>query len=68
MTIIHTNKDKMVDLAQTLMEVETLDRAEFEKIMNEPSNGQLPADESIATQDAELAEPLMEESSLDKPA
>jgi hypothetical protein len=56
----------MVELAKTLMEVETLDREEFENIMNKPGNGQLPEDESIADGDAELAEPLIEESTLDK--
>ena len=42
-TIIDQNHDRMVYLATTLIEVETLDRAAFEKLMNElpPSNGQL---------------------------
>ncbi len=42
-TIIDQNHDRMVHLATTLIEVETLDRAAFEKLMNElpPSNGQL---------------------------
>ncbi len=65
LTIIHTNKEKMVQLAQTMMEVETLDRKEFEKVMNEPGNGQLPSDEPIASEEADLGEPLLEESSLD---
>lgn len=34
--IIRENYDRMVNLANTLMEVETLDRGEFEKLMNEP--------------------------------
>jgi cell division protease FtsH len=63
--IIRTNKEKMVHLAQTMMEVETLDRAEFEKIMNEPGNGQLPQGEAVADQPAELSEPLLEESTAD---
>jgi cell division protease FtsH len=63
--IIRTNKEKMVHLAQTMMEVETLDRAEFEKIMNEPGNGQLPQGEAVADQEAELSEPLLEESTVD---
>jgi cell division protease FtsH len=42
-TIIEQNHDRMVYLATTLMDVETLDRAAFEKLMNEPasSNGQV---------------------------
>jgi cell division protease FtsH len=44
-TIIDQNRDRMVHLATTLIDVETLDRAAFEKLMNElqPSNGQVPA-------------------------
>ncbi|MBX7252980.1 MAG: ATP-dependent zinc metalloprotease FtsH [Candidatus Promineofilum sp.] len=44
-TIIEQNHDRMVHLATTLIEVETLDRAAFEKLMNEmtPSNGQISA-------------------------
>ncbi|MFL7837738.1 MAG: ATP-dependent zinc metalloprotease FtsH [Candidatus Promineifilaceae bacterium] len=63
--IIRANEERMVELAKTLMEVETLDREEFEQIMNKPSNGQLPEGESIAAGDAELVEPLIEESTLD---
>ncbi len=42
-TIIDQNHDRMVHLATTLMEVETLDRPAFEKLMNDPvgSNGQV---------------------------
>jgi cell division protease FtsH len=42
-TIIEQNHDRMVYLATTLMDVETLDRAAFEKLMNEPAsnNGQI---------------------------
>jgi cell division protease FtsH len=65
LTIIHTNKEKMVHLAQTMMERETLDRDEFEKIMNEPANGQLPAGEPVAVEDAELTEPILEEPTVD---
>ena len=44
-TIIDQNRDRMVHLATTLIDVETLDRVAFEKLMNElqPSNGQVPA-------------------------
>ena len=43
-TIIDQNRDRMVHLATTLIDVETLDRAAFEKLMNElqASNGQVP--------------------------
>ena len=43
-TIIDQNHDRMVHLATTLIDVETLDRAAFEKLMNElqASNGQVP--------------------------
>ena len=42
-TIIDQNHDRMVHLATTLMEVETLDRPGFEKLMNDPisANGQV---------------------------
>ena len=48
--IIEDNRDKMVALANALMEVETMDRSAFEKLMNEvPSvesqNGQSDAEE-----------------------
>jgi len=41
--IIDQNHDRMVHLATTLIDVETLDRAAFEKLMNDPSssNGQV---------------------------
>ncbi|HOU40698.1 MAG TPA: ATP-dependent zinc metalloprotease FtsH [Promineifilum sp.] len=44
-TIIQQNHDRMVYLATTLIDVETLDRPAFEKLMNEmtPSNGQVNA-------------------------
>ena len=43
--IIDQNHDRMVHLATTLIDVETLDRPAFEKLMNElpPSNGQAGA-------------------------
>ncbi|MCA9897548.1 MAG: ATP-dependent metallopeptidase FtsH/Yme1/Tma family protein [Ardenticatenaceae bacterium] len=34
--IIEDNRDKLVALANRLLEVETMDRVEFEKLMNEP--------------------------------
>ncbi len=68
LSIIRANQDKMVELAKTLMEVETLDREEFEIIMNKPGNGQMPDGEPIANEESELTEPLMEESTLDSSA
>jgi cell division protease FtsH len=43
-TIITDNNDRMLKLATMLMEVETIDRPTFEKLMNEPisSNGTAP--------------------------
>ncbi|MCB9422196.1 MAG: ATP-dependent zinc metalloprotease FtsH [Ardenticatenaceae bacterium] len=38
LNIIRENRDKMVTLAQKLMEVETLDRAMFEELMNAAAN------------------------------
>ncbi len=32
--VVETNKDKLIELAETLKRVETLDRAEFEELMN----------------------------------
>lgn len=64
LSIIRENHDRMVKLANTLMEIETLDRPEFEKLMNEPANGQLPANTPIATETA-MSEPLAEEPSMD---
>ncbi len=43
LTIIRENRHKMERLARALMEVETLDRAEFERIMNADMPLELPA-------------------------
>jgi cell division protease FtsH len=45
LTIVRENRQKMVRLAQKLIEVETIDRATFEKLMNEPSNGETSSEE-----------------------
>jgi len=47
--VIEQNHDRMVQLATTLMDVETLDRPAFEKLMNDPipDNGRVP-DEIVA--------------------
>ncbi|MFN2134792.1 MAG: ATP-dependent zinc metalloprotease FtsH [Candidatus Promineifilaceae bacterium] len=65
LNIIHSNRDKMINLAQTLMEVETLDRMEFETMMNEPANGRLPEGEVIAAEEAAVAEPVLQEPAAD---
>ena len=63
--IIRENSDRMVILAKTLMEVETLDRPEFEKLMNEPiSNGQLPPGAEISDEENSLDD----ESPVENPA
>jgi cell division protease FtsH len=45
LTIVRENRQKMVRLAQKLIEVETIDRATFEKLMNEPGNGETSSEE-----------------------
>ncbi len=57
-TIIRDNRDKMVALANKLIEVETLDRAEFEQLMNEWTGGQALDGASSNGPDAPLPESL----------
>lgn len=64
LAIIRENHDRMIKLADTLMEIETLDRVEFEKLMNEPANGQLPPGTPITGEDS-ISEPLAEEPTMD---
>jgi cell division protease FtsH len=45
LAIVRENRQKMVRLAQKLIEVETLDRETFEKLMNEPGNGETSSEE-----------------------
>jgi cell division protease FtsH len=54
LTIVRQNRDKMVQLADMLLEVETLDRPEFEKLMNQPANGQVD-EEMLAEESADVA-------------
>ena len=71
LTIIRDNEGKMVGLAQMLMDVETLDRTEFEKLMNEPANGQLPGSVTIEGQEVSLKPPVSEqvvEPAVEQPA
>jgi cell division protease FtsH len=46
--IIDDNKSMLVELAETLQTVETLDRAEFERIMNKIQTGQEEEDKPEA--------------------
>ena len=56
---IRDNRAKMVKLAATLMEVETLDRASFERLMNE-------VDSAVSgSANGEASESVSEQSSLD---
>jgi cell division protease FtsH len=60
LTIVRENRHKMVRLAQKLIEVETIDRVTFEKLMNEPSNGETSSEEvreSTAVYEESLQEP-----------
>ncbi len=66
LTIIRDNEDKMVKLAQMLMDVETLDRTDFEKLMNEPSNGQLPGNVTIEGEEVVVSEPVLEQPPVDQ--
>ena len=67
LAIIRENRDLMVKLADTLMDVETLDRTDFEKLMNEPSsNGQLPSEIPLGEERSALNETLVENPTLDQ--
>jgi hypothetical protein len=56
-----------VNLANSLMEMETLDRTEFEKLMNDPSfNGQLPSEIPLSEEETSLNESLVEKPALGK--
>jgi cell division protease FtsH len=50
LTLIRDNRDRMVKLAQTLIEVETLDREAFEKLMSEPMDAEPALDEVMVPQ------------------
>ncbi|MBK8985825.1 MAG: ATP-dependent zinc metalloprotease FtsH [Chloroflexi bacterium] len=71
--IVRSNYDRMVQLADALMKVETLDRTDFEKLMNAPivSNGQASyaSSENGQTANGKLDKEALAESSLpDLPA
>ena len=53
--VIEQNHDRMVQLATTLMDVETLDRTAFEQLMNSlaSENGQVPEEVVAASQSVE---------------
>lgn len=48
LTIVRENRDKMVKLARTLIEVETLDREAFEKLMNEEATEEETVADEVA--------------------
>ncbi len=54
--VIEQNHDRMVQLATTLMDVETLDRTAFEQLMNSlaSENGQVPEEVVAASQSVEV--------------
>ena len=56
LSIVNEHSDKLVLLADTLLQVETLDRVEFEKLMNQPSNGQV-AEETLTEGSSESTLP-----------
>jgi cell division protease FtsH len=56
-TIIEQNHDRMVNLATKLMEVETLDRAAFELLMNEQLNEQTTESENGLLKEQPVANP-----------
>jgi cell division protease FtsH len=45
LTLVRENRQKLVRLAQKLIEVETLDRDMFERLMNESGNGEMSSEE-----------------------
>lgn len=55
-TIIRENRQKMQNLANALMEVETLDRVEFEKIMNSGLQVDLPVPAELESLSLEAAD------------
>ncbi len=48
LAIVRENRERMVALAEMLMEVETLDRETFEKLMNDPMDSAPAMDEVLA--------------------
>ncbi len=65
--LIKDNRDRLVNLADMLMKVETLDRPEFEKLMNEPmSNGNVVEGTIINAEN--MSEPLAGKPAMDAPA
>ncbi len=47
--LVEENRDKLVELAETLMEVETLDRSEFEELMNREQPQTPEMEEAVET-------------------
>jgi len=61
LTIVRENRQRMVALAQKLIQVETLDRETFERLMNEPVNGEANS-EAVRSSTAVYEEPARETS------
>jgi cell division protease FtsH len=59
LTIVRDNRQRMVALAQKLIEVETLDREMFERLMNEPANGEASS-EAVRSSTAVFADSSLE--------
>lgn len=59
LTIVRENRQRMVALAQKLIQVETLDRETFERLMNEPVNGEASS-EAVRSSTAVYEEPTRE--------
>ena len=54
LNVIDQNHDRMIQLATTLMDVETLDRPTFEKLMNDP----MPGDDLVPEQPVPSPQPV----------
>jgi cell division protease FtsH len=68
-TIITNNNDRMQRLASNLMEVETIDRAAFEKLMNESlsTNGTAPEPAPVADHAPVAERPMSDLPPMAKP-
>ncbi len=66
-TLILENRARLIKLANKLMEIETLDRPEFERLMNEPVNGQVTL-EGTVVDETSMSEPLADTPTVDAPA
>ena len=65
LTIVSDNRDKMVLLAETLLNVETLDRVEFEELMNRSAD--IEVEEEPSSEEPLTEEPLSEDNNESLP-